>query len=277
MTTTSELATVTLDFMGGDARRRRLEQATASLPVSIGFDIDDARVIWVDATVPDWSKPVELALGRRPQVIVVSDPRPLGAGVVARIADDARTAGVATIIDSRWASSVGVEDFASTFGSSVATAALLSLDVRYGLDDYALGDQFMLDAMHLLRSCGCAVELVKTIDDRAHGHSFFAHTATGALIHSSGVASPAWPGTARLRVFGMGEMIRLETIDSDGGAMPSTLSRTDAAGELFLPTTYEDPRRTTLRRGIAIANGDAPVVDELAALATDLRSLEQDD
>jgi hypothetical protein len=217
--------------------------AVASLPASFGPVAagEAARISALDGTA-GWTTEAIKAIDGGASGIVVVNPVPEN---TAALLDAAEAAGVAVVLDQRWASNpglAGAEDAVRTVAGraamldTVATAAAGTDPERLLTEHFAAVVRVtgQLDALRVLRH-------------GPHGYTVSGRLANGAPVSLQGVLSNSRPAGVDFRLYTDDGGVSI-AVPEPLAAWPAEVRATGPQGEILLPTLYESAHRTTWRR-----------------------------
>ncbi|MEV4989061.1 hypothetical protein [Pseudarthrobacter sp. LMD1-1-1.1] len=246
--------------------------AVASLPATFGPPTEDrAPDVVVIAGEAGWTTEAARAIDSGPRGILVVDPVP---EETTQLADAARAAGAAVVLDLHWASNPalvsgsGDPDARDAVRSALGTASLLD-----SVATAAPGtDVQRLLARHLAAVLAVSGQLhgVSVLRSGTTGYTATGRLANGAPFTAQGVLTAARPAGVGIHLYTADGGVDVQVPDPDA-AWPAEVRVTGAHGQLLLPTLYESAHRAAWRRlKTHLSAGTLP--DDLAGFArlTDL-------
>ncbi|MEO5314575.1 hypothetical protein PV772_10735 [Pseudarthrobacter sp. CC12] len=223
--------------------------AVASLPATFGPAAQDrAADVAVIAGEAGWTTEAVRAIRSGSRGILVVDPVPEG---TTQLADAARAAGAAVVLDLHWASNPAL---INESGNPDARDA-----VRGGLGTASLMDSVATaapgtDIQRLLARHFAAVLAVsgplygaEVLRSDASGYTVSARLANGAPFTAQGVLTGARPAGVDIHLYTADGGVAVRVPEPDA-AWPAEVRATGAHGELLLPTLYESAHRAAWRR-----------------------------
>lgn len=217
--------------------------AVASLPASFGPVAagEAARISALDGAA-GWTTEAIKAIDAGASGIVVVNPVPES---TAALRDAAEAAGVAVVLDQRWASNPGLAGAEDAVRTVAGRAAML--------DTVATGaagtDPERLLTEHLaavVRVTG-QLDALRVLRRGPHGYTVSGRLANGAPVSLQGVLSNSRPAGVDFRLYTDDGGVSI-AVPEPLAAWPAEVRATGPQGEILLPTLYESAHRTTWRR-----------------------------
>jgi len=235
----------------------------ASLPRWLRASPSSTDIRTVAGHVPDWPERLRLAIASAPRAIMLTEPAPVAARLVAELATLAESARVPVVIDTPWAVNPATVIAADRVRAAVTDAALVDV---FAARDVAPATS-LLAQLGLLRVAAGEVSALRVSRLDARGHAATARIAD-VPVRLSGVRTTA--GTdVRLVLRGRAEEWQLRFGDP-AVARPALVTRIDESGETLLPTRYETAERAAWRAVHAAALDGVSPHYTLRDLAADL-------
>ncbi len=217
--------------------------AVASLPASFGPAAagEAARISALDGT-PGWTTEAIKAIDGGATGIVVVNPVPEN---TAALLDAAAAAGVAVVLDQRWASNPGLAGAEDAVRTVAGRAAMLDTvaTAAAGTDPERLLTEHLAAVVRVTGQ----LDALRVLRRGPHGYTVSGRLANGAPVSLQGVLSNSRPAGVDFRLYTDDGGVSI-AVPEPLAAWPAEVRVTGPQGEILLPTLYESAHRTTWRR-----------------------------
>ena len=217
--------------------------AVASLPASFGPVTagEAARISALDGT-PGWTTEAIKAIDGGASGIVVVNPVPED---TAALLDAAEAAGVAVVLDQRWASNPGLAGAEDAVRTVAGRAAMLDTvaTAAAGTDPERLLTEHLAAVVRVTGQ----LDALRVLRHGPHGYTVSGRLANGAPVSLQGVLSNSRPAGVDFRLYTDDGGVSI-AVPEPLAAWPAEVRATGPQGEILLPTLYESAHRTTWRR-----------------------------
>ncbi|GAA5198963.1 hypothetical protein GCM10023346_37560 [Arthrobacter gyeryongensis] len=217
--------------------------AVASLPASFGPMAagEAARVSAIDGA-PGWTTEAVKAIDTGASGIVVVNPVPEN---TAALINAAGAAGVAVVLDQRWASNPGLAGAEDAVRSVAGRAAMLDTvaTAAAGTDPERLLTEHLAAVVRVTGQ----LDALRVLRRGTHGYTVSGRLANGAPVSLHGVLSNSRPAGVDFRLYTDDGGVSI-AVPEPLAAWPAEVRATGPQGEFLLPTLYESAHRTTWRR-----------------------------
>lgn len=217
--------------------------AVASLPASFGPVAagEAARISAIDGA-PGWTTEAIKAIDGGASGIVVVNPGPES---TAALLNAAEAAGVAVVLDQRWASNPGLAGAEDAVRSVAGRAAMLDsvATAAAGTDAERLLTEHLAAVVRVTGQ----LEALRVLRRGTHGYTVSGRLANGAPVSLQGVLSNSRPAGVDFRLYTDDGGVSI-AVPEPLAAWPAEVRATGPQGEILLPTLYESAHRTTWRR-----------------------------
>lgn len=217
--------------------------AVASLPASFGPAAagEAARISALDGT-PGWTTEAIKAVDGGATGIVVVNPVPEN---TAALLDAAEAAGVAVVLDQRWASNPGLAGAEDAVRTVAGRAAMLDTvaTAAAGTDPERLLTEHLAAVVRVTGQ----LDALRVLRRGPHGYTVSGRLANGAPVSLQGVLSNSRPAGVDFRLYTDDGGVSI-AVPEPLAAWPAEVRATGPQGEILLPTLYESAHRTTWRR-----------------------------
>ncbi|MGO4857098.1 hypothetical protein [Arthrobacter sp. 2MCAF14] len=217
--------------------------AVASLPASFGPVAagEAARVSAIDGA-PGWTTEAVKAIAGGASGIVVVNPVPES---TAALLNAVGAAGVAVVLDQRWASNPGLAGAEDAVRSVAGRAAMLDTvaTAAAGTDPERLLTEHLAAVVRVTGQ----LDALRVLRRGTHGYAVSGRLANGAPVSIQGVLSNSRPAGVDFRLYTDDGGVSI-AVPEPLAAWPAEVRATGPQGEILLPTLYESAHRTTWRR-----------------------------
>jgi hypothetical protein len=217
--------------------------AVASLPASFGPAAagDTARISAIGGA-PGWTTEAIKSIDGGALGIVVVSPVPEN---TAALLGAAEAAGVAVVLDQRWASNPGLVPAEDAVRSVAGRAAMLDTvaTAAAGTDP----ERLLTEHLAVVVRVTGQLDALRVLRRGTHGYTVSGRLTNGAPVSLLGVLSNARPGGVDFRLYTDDGGVSI-AVPEPLAAWPAEVRATGPQGEILLPTLYESAHRTTWRR-----------------------------